>query len=100
MCTLQRVIGKHPSKKYGHEKLNPYFTSKFLPKKKKKKHQKSYLYIHFSESYPESNAVLTDVLTLKIVPIILAILLELHILTFSILINLKSFLEHLKCLYN
>ena len=29
--------------KYGHEKLIPYFTSKFLPKKKKK----SYMHIPF-----------------------------------------------------
>ena len=81
---------------------NLFLTShqNYYQKKKKKKHQKSYLYIHFSELYPESNAVLTDLLTLNIVPIILAILFELHILTFSILINLKSFLEHLKCLYN
>ena len=95
MCTLQRVIGKHPSMA-----MKNLFLSSHQNSYQKKKHQKSYLYIHFSESYPESNAVLTDVLTLKIVPIILAILLELHILTFSILINLKSFLEHLKCLYN
>ena len=99
MCTLQRVIGKHPSKKYGHEKLIPYFTSKFLQKNKINTKRVICIY-HFSESYPKSNTVLTDLLKLKIIPIILATLLELHVLTFSILINLKSFLEHLKCLYN
>ena len=44
MCTLQKVIGKHPSRKYGHEKLNPYFTSKFQPKKEKKKKTPKELY--------------------------------------------------------
>ena len=46
---------------------------------------------HSFESYPGSIAAMIGLPTLKIIPIILAKLLELHILTLSILINLITF---------